>query len=170
MWASSPRGNPESHCLSPKIGVFYSTPRPPPHVFLGESRGRAAEMARLSAPGRYGRTIVLQCQLVTACWGLHTERDTRRRFSHWSLCSHSLSLSLSFSPNYSDIVGTVLGHRHRRGRRTSSSHRRGRALSAPSADGHAHQLLLVLPKIHYLGTVLCCRCRCRCRCVLTHQR
>ena len=29
------------------------------------------------------------------CWGLHTERETLRRFSHWSLCSHSLSLSRS---------------------------------------------------------------------------
>ena len=78
--------------------------------------------------------------------GAFTHRDTLRRFSHWSLCSHSLALSLS--PNYSDIVGTVLGHRPRRGRRASSSHRRGRALSAPSADGHAHQLFPVLPKIH----------------------
>ena len=36
-----------------------------------------------------------------------------RRLSHWPLCSRSLSLSLSLSlsPNYSDRVGTVLGHR-----------------------------------------------------------
>ena len=53
----------------------------------------------------------------------------------------TFSRAPSLSPNYSDRVGTVLGNRPHRGRRASSSHHRGRALSAPSADGHAHQLL-----------------------------
>ena len=40
--------------------------------------------------------------------GAFTHRDTLRRFSHWSLCSHPLALSLS----------QLLGHCPRRGRTT----------------------------------------------------
>ena len=101
----------------------------------------------------------------------HTERDMLRRFSHWSLFSFSLSLSLSqllrqpgLSLSLSQLlrqpgVGTVLGHRPRRGRRASSSHRRGRTLSAPLADGHAHQLFPVLPSVYLSYCVLHCSTR-----------
>ena len=85
------------------------------------------------------------------CWGLHTERPGHAPPFLTVVAVFGFSRSLSLPLNYySDRVGVVLGHSPRRGRRAVSSQRRGRALkfSAPSADGHAHQLLLALPKIH----------------------
>ena len=54
-------------------------------------------------PHTHGCVVV---EIVThgPCWAVtKRERHMLRRFAHWPLCSHSLSLS----PNYSDRVGTV---------------------------------------------------------------
>ena len=43
--------------------------------------------------GHADQTLFLTIVTHGPCWGFHTERDTLRRISHWSLRSHSLSLS-----------------------------------------------------------------------------
>ena len=62
------------------------------------SSARRAPARRRGRPTFRGRkangTFCLTIVTHGPCWGLHTERDTLRRFSHWPLCSHYLTLCL----------------------------------------------------------------------------
>ena len=77
------------------------------------------------------------------------EREMLRRFSHWPLCFHFLSLSTS--PNYYGKVGSDCTRpppppRSPSAQLSARAAVRNRALSAPSADGHAHNYCQCLAK------------------------
>ena len=119
------RGTPASALAAAGFHSLHGAPPPPVSTEL-----------RL----RLARAFALECADGTASL---PARSLRRALG---------AAGLSISP---DALAAVLGGSPHRGpapaevaERPAQSHRRGRAPSAPSADGHAHQLLPVLPKIH----------------------
>ena len=73
----------------------------PPYVVAIECANAAGRPRITDVTRRYQQECALPFYLLWTtvthgrCWGLHREREMLRRFSHWSLRSHSLSLSLS---------------------------------------------------------------------------
>ena len=81
-------------------------------------------------------TIVLQSR---ACSGLHIERDMLRRFSYWSLCSHSLSLPPSQLPRESRNCTRPPPPPRSPSVQLSPPRSRTAPLGRWFTDGHAHQ-------------------------------
>ena len=99
-------------------------------------------------------TFLLTIVTHGPCWGLRTERDMLRRFSHWPLRPHPLSLS----PNYSDssIMIRSTGHvaQQRSGVSWCMSVAHGRLQSQPR-NAVLHADLDGVPSIVHAAIVGC---------------